>query len=644
MDSIHPEQCDLCFTLRYETYCSKCSRHLCNACNHGHACKDEAGLIADAAKQKDSYKVNSRKNPCVIKYVCDEHNCEYNRFCGTCGDVICQDCCSNKHADHDIESIPTAWTKCAAIVRSLLTNLNHDIETAVKLVTDLHDIISETENKKQIQDVKDLIKKLETTLIDVVQEKQREEKKVVTEYISDLENCIKAWDKNRDKLGPVANEMSSVPFLLGFSDYVHDHENMNFPEAIETNFLPHDRILHYEEFLEKDVASILEFISSVTGVYAVSGVASREPSPGTISASVNVSTSGTTGIHKLFTKHPQREEPRTSKKYVRRLQDEIEEKEREIQRLQYNLTEMLETMDVLHDYTKQTKASSSMIAEQKIFAKTDKFHQTIGDIANVIKSLKQENINAIVEQKSLMFQFEQTMEEKESIRQRFIEMAGRTLSSIGSARSRDAEYDEQVMPKQIIEMFGKLYEEEWRQTLDKLSITGRWQAHIVIKHLFLVNQNCYKTCQRISDNQTKDLMSALFVDAEDSKRHTLEMKQVREFRKSTSTMCAVNLQKMIVEKPEFQANLLKWDQKDYDLLSEILNTPYFNRCVYLSWLMVVQNPPMYIDEGPVRRSYINRDVYHEFTKKGSIIDYCVWPALYVEKGGPLGTKGIVQVY
>ncbi|CAC5400648.1 unnamed protein product [Mytilus coruscus] len=429
MDSMHPEQCDLCFTLRYDTYCSKCTRHLCNACNHGHACKDEAGLIADAGKQKDSYKVNRRKNPCIIKYVCDEHKSEYNRFCGTCGDVICQDCCSNIHVEHDIESIPTAWTKCAAIVRSLLTNLNHDIETAVKLVTDLHDIISETEKKNKYK---------------------------------------------------------------------------------------------------------------ITGVYAVSGVASREPSLGTVSASVNVSTSGTTRIHKLFTKHPQQEEPRTSK-----------------------------------------------------------------------------NINAIVEQKSLMFQFEQAMEEKESIRQRFIEMAGRTLSSIaiGSARSRDVEYDEQAMPKQIIEMFGKLYEEEWRQALDQLSITGRWQAHIFIKHLFLVDQ-----------------------------RHKAEMKQVREFRKSTSTMCAVNLQKMIVDKPEFQANLLKWDEKDYDLLSEILNTQYFNRCVYLSWLMVVQNPPMYIDEGPVRRSYINRDVYQEFTKRGSIIDYCVWPALYVEKGAPLGTKGIVQVY
>ena len=67
-------------------------------------------------------------------------------------------------------------------------------------------------------------------------------------------------------------------------------------------------------------------------------------------------------------------------------------------------------------------------------------------------------------------------------------MAGRTLSSVGSARSRDAELEEQILPKQIIEMFGELYKEEWREILDQLSIRGKWQAHIVIQHLFLVIQ------------------------------------------------------------------------------------------------------------------------------------------------------------
>jgi hypothetical protein len=68
MDSFHPEQCDLCFNLKFDTYCDKCFRHLYNSCNHGHACRDEAGLIAEKDKQKQSYKREDRKDPLIIKY------------------------------------------------------------------------------------------------------------------------------------------------------------------------------------------------------------------------------------------------------------------------------------------------------------------------------------------------------------------------------------------------------------------------------------------------------------------------------------------------------------------------------------------------------------------------------------------------
>lgn len=263
MESFHPEQCDLCFNLKFDTYCDKCFRHLCNSCNHGHACRDEAGLIAEKAKQKQSYKREDRKDPLIIKYECSEHKSEYNRFCGTCGVVLCQICCSNEHVGHSIESVSTASTKCAGIVRDLLNNLNHDIETAVKLVTDLQDIISETERKKQVQDVKDLVQRLETTLENAIVEKQNEEERIVSAYIKELEKCINAWDKNSGKLTPVGNQMKSIPFLLGFSDYVHDHENLDFPEAIDANFLQHQRVLHYEDLIEKEMTEVVEFVSSV---------------------------------------------------------------------------------------------------------------------------------------------------------------------------------------------------------------------------------------------------------------------------------------------------------------------------------------------------------------------------------------------
>ena len=99
----------------------------------------------------------------------------------------------------------------------MLNNLNHDIETAVKLVTDLQDIISETEKKKQVQDVTDLVQRLETTLENAMVEKQNEEERIVSAYIKELEKCINAWDQNRDKLTPLDNEMKSTRF---YSDSV----------------------------------------------------------------------------------------------------------------------------------------------------------------------------------------------------------------------------------------------------------------------------------------------------------------------------------------------------------------------------------------------------------------------------------------
>jgi hypothetical protein len=53
------------------------------------------------------------------------------------------------------------------------------IPSIVKLVTDLQDIISETEKKKQVQDVKDLVQRLETTLENAIVEKQNEEERIV---------------------------------------------------------------------------------------------------------------------------------------------------------------------------------------------------------------------------------------------------------------------------------------------------------------------------------------------------------------------------------------------------------------------------------------------------------------------------------
>jgi hypothetical protein len=93
-------------------------------------------------------------------------------------------------------------------VRDREHNHYYDIETAVKLATDLQDIISETEKKKQVQDVKDLVQRLETTLENAIVEKQNEEERIVSAYIKELEKCT----------------TESIIFTLVFGTFVFNYQ------------------------------------------------------------------------------------------------------------------------------------------------------------------------------------------------------------------------------------------------------------------------------------------------------------------------------------------------------------------------------------------------------------------------------------
>ena len=58
----------------------------------------------------------------------------------------------------------------------------------------------------------------------------------------------------------------------------------------------------------------------------------------------------------------------------------------------------------------------------------------------------------------------------------------------------------------------------------------------------------------------------------------------------------------------------------------------------LIWLMVIQDPPMvlkFIEKG----EKMDPNIFKPYTKSGSIVVVCVWPALYLHKDGPLVGRG-----
>ena len=58
-------------------------------------------------------------------------------------------------------------------------------------------------------------------------------------------------------------------------------------------------------------------------------------------------------------------------------------------------------------------------------------------------------------------------------------------------------------------------------------------------------------------------------------------------------------------------------------------------------MMVVQSPPMALAEFKPNEE-LKKEVYKEYTASGTHIDYIVWPALLLQKGGAVVGKGVAQ--
>ena len=64
---------------------------------------------------------------------------------------------------------------------------------------------------------------------------------------------------------------------------------------------------------------------------------------------------------------------------------------------------------------------------------------------------------------------------------------------------------------------------------------------------------------------------------------------------------------------------------------------YVEGCTEIMWHTQIQSPPIYLDFETT-----NKDWFKKFTSPGQVIDYIVWPVVFLHENGPLLAKGIAQ--
>ncbi|XP_052277961.1 uncharacterized protein LOC127876660 isoform X5 [Dreissena polymorpha] len=244
-------------------------------------------------------------------------------------------------------------------------------------------------------------------------------------------------------------------------------------------------------------------------------------------------------------------------------------------------------------------------------------------------------------------------------------------------------------PTKLGEMYTELYDNEWTDAYEALTQSG-YRDREAIETLFETLKGCFEFCQSKADQlvestvkaaanvlfqevqeQMKDqkkLRQTLAVVSKDNRSDvdvlkqfffkTLSLQRRWKSKNSDDTKQSLEVLGTIYQPQSFEEELKRirkqmsvilipvvqnaflktyWDDKCNPVMK-----PFIKKCLFLCWMMVVQGPPMCFDWSTKEGSQFDANLYKQYTGSGKVVEFVVWPTLFLHNGGPVIAKGFAQ--
>lgn len=65
------------------------------------------------------------------------------------------------------------------------------------------------------------------------------------------------------------------------------------------------------------------------------------------------------------------------------------------------------------------------------------------------------------------------------------------------------------------------------------------------------------------------------------------------------------------------------------------------KLLHIVWMMKIQDPPICL-VWQEKGEKINKENFTYYSKRGDVVAFCVWPAVFLHKDGPLMSQGVLQ--
>lgn len=237
---------------------------------------------------------------------------------------------------------------------------------------------------------------------------------------------------------------------------------------------------------------------------------------------------------------------------------------------------------------------------------------------------------------------------------RLSEVAGKKFST---GNPDLADLSDPYRPTCLAESFSQLYDDEWTLAFEDLEKAKKPEKD-AIGCLAEILQDADKFCEEAASEQLKKMsfQNKVVIDeltgpkytkkgysdpVTSSTKYELNIEEeeiievhVKQLRKSLARTSVTGLTQIFAK-----CFLIK---RVPDNISPCAGFDAFvKKAVSLLWMMKIQDTPMVLTWAKAQDKF-DRNKHTQYTRKGEIIEYPVWPGVLLHTGGPLMAKGVVQ--
>ncbi|KAL4229698.1 hypothetical protein ACF0H5_010086 [Mactra antiquata] len=225
------------------------------------------------------------------------------------------------------------------------------------------------------------------------------------------------------------------------------------------------------------------------------------------------------------------------------------------------------------------------------------------------------------------------------------ELSTKEIKSFASKDiKRELEYDPNK-PYYIAEAYHNLFEHEWQTAMTSLQ-RQNIPEDVAIECMIHILHEAYLLCEEEARSQIVQLEHAALNIVSDGKYtrydkdifgQTGNTKHISQYRKEVSDLAVKRLQ------DTYLLRVLPSVQRKYNIKGCEPVDDFCGQCVAVTWRMVIQEPPYYLDFLDLRNDhYFDPKIHKLFGHSGPIIECVVWPTLRLYKDGMVLCRGIVQ--